>query len=95
MRTGTLSLVEFPSGREQHPTNLLPLPKRLPAGASATQPTTKILTIGMELMEGLATTDLLLVCDDSRLQGLERALDDRSPDILPCDLLRLKGLYEF
>jgi hypothetical protein len=94
MHTGNLNPVEYPSRREQHPTNPLPLPTRLLAGASATQPTRKPKHWG-KTDGGYLQTDLLLVRDDSRLQGLERAFDDWSPDSLVCDLLHLKGLYEF
>lgn len=55
----------------------------------------KNLSIEIGLMEGYLQTDLFLVRDDSGLQDLECALDDWSPDSLVCDLLRLKGLYEF
>jgi hypothetical protein len=92
MHTENLNLAECPSRREQHPTNLPLLPTRRPAGVSGTQPTANL---SMRTDWRRLRTDLLLICDDSRLQDLERALDDRPPDTLICDLLQLKGLDEF
>ena len=92
VRTENLNLVECPSRREQHPTNLPLLPACRPAGVSVMQP---IVNSQHRTHVGYLQTDLLLVCNDSRLQDQERALDDRPPDIFHSDLLRLKSLYKF